>query len=77
VKRIFWVALGLGAGVAAGMGAMRWGRSKARKVAPANLAREAKGGLLDLSKLVSESLEEGKRAMAEAEAEARRELDKR
>ena len=41
-------------------------------MAPQTLAREAKGGLLDLSKLVSESIQEGKRAMDEREAELRR-----
>ena len=42
---------------------------------PATLAREAKGGLLDLSKLVAESLEEGKRAMEERERELREDLE--
>ena len=39
------------------------------------MAREAKGGLLDLSKLVAASIDEGKRAMAEREAELRAERD--
>ena len=46
------------------------GRSASR---PQTIAREAKGGLMDLSKLVSESIQEGKRAMDEREAELRRE----
>jgi hypothetical protein len=40
-------------------------------VAPAALAREAKGGLLDLGKLVSESIAEGRRAMEDRERELR------
>jgi hypothetical protein len=44
-------------------------------VKPATLAREAKGGLMDLSKLVAESIEEGYRAMEERERELRAELD--
>jgi hypothetical protein len=44
-------------------------------VKPATLAREARGGLMDLSKLVAESIEEGKRAMEERERELRSELD--
>jgi hypothetical protein len=71
VKRIFWLALGLGAGAAAGVSATRWARRQAEKVAPASLAREARGGLVDLSKLVSDSMAEGRRAMADAERDAR------
>jgi hypothetical protein len=51
--------------------ASRWAKRQARKVAPQTIAREAKGGLLELSKLVSESIEEGKRAMEEREREVR------
>jgi hypothetical protein len=43
-------------------------------VAPATIAREAKGGLLDLGKLVSESIAEGRQAMEERERELRAEL---
>ena len=71
MKRAFWVALGLGAGATGAVIASRWTRKQARRVAPQTLAREAKGGLLDLSKLVSESIQEGKRAMEEREAELR------
>jgi len=73
VKRGFWVALGLGAGATGAIIASRWTRKQAQRVAPQTLAREAKGGLMDLSKLVSESIQEGKRAMDEREAELRRE----
>jgi hypothetical protein len=73
VKRAFWVALGLGAGATGAILASRWTRRQAQRVAPQTLAREAKGGLLDLSKLVSESIQEGKRAMDEREEELRRE----
>jgi hypothetical protein len=72
VKRGFWVALGLGAGATGAVLAGRWTRKQAKRVAPATIAREAKGGLLEFSKLVSESIEEGKRAMEEREAELRR-----
>jgi hypothetical protein len=73
VKRGFWVALGLGAGATGAILASRWTRKQARRVAPQTIAREAKGGLLDLSKLVSESIQEGKRAMDERESELLRE----
>jgi hypothetical protein len=71
VRRGFWVALGLGAGATGAVMASRWAKRQARKVAPQTLAREAKGGLLEFSKLVAESIEEGKRAMEERERELR------
>jgi hypothetical protein len=71
VRRLFWLAFGLGAGATGAVLTSRWTRRQARRVRPQTLAREAKGGLLDLSKLVAESLEEGKRAMEERERELR------
>ncbi len=71
MRRLFWLALGLGAGAAGAVMTVRFARKQAKKVAPAAIAREAKGGLLDLGKLVSESIAEGKRAMREKEAELR------
>jgi hypothetical protein len=50
---------------------MRFARRQASKVAPANLAREARGGLMDLAKLVAESIGEGREAMREKEEELR------
>ena len=75
MRRGFWVALGLGAGATGAAFASRWARRQANKVKPATLAREAKGGLLDLSKLVAESIDEGKRAMEERERALRAELE--
>jgi hypothetical protein len=75
MRRGFWVALGLGAGATGAIIASRWARRQEDRVKPATLAREAKGGLLDLSKLVAESLEEGRRAMDERERELRAELE--
>ncbi len=74
IRRGFWVALGLGAGVTSAVIASRWARKQADRVAPATLAREAKGGVLDLGKLVSESIAEGRRAMEERERELRAEM---
>jgi hypothetical protein len=67
VRRLFWVALGLGAGAASAILATRFVRKQTAKVAPANLAREARGGMMDLAKLVSDSLAEGKAAMRQKE----------
>lgn len=69
MRRIFWLALGLGAGAAGAVMTLRFARKQAGKVAPANLAREARGGLMDLAKLVSESIAEGRQAMREREEE--------
>jgi hypothetical protein len=71
VRRIFWLALGLGAGAAGAILTTRFARRQMQRVAPSTLAREARGGLLELSKLVSESIAEGRRAMEQAEADAR------
>ena len=71
MRRGFWVALGLGAGATGAIVASRWTRKQVERAKPQTLAREAKGGLLDLSKLVSESIQEGKRAMDERERELR------
>lgn len=75
MRRGFWVALGLGAGATGAVVASRWARRQAAKVKPATLAREARGGLLDFSKLVAESIEEGKRAMEERERQLHAELE--
>jgi hypothetical protein len=71
VRRLFWLALGLGAGAASAILASRFVRKQTAKVAPANLAREARGGMMDLARLVSDSLAEGKAAMHQKEDELR------
>ncbi|HEU4528989.1 MAG TPA: hypothetical protein VFT80_13805 [Actinomycetota bacterium] len=74
MRRLFWLALGLGAGAAGAIVTLRFARRQAEKVAPSRIAREAKGGLMDLAKLVSESMAEGQRAMREREEELRRDV---
>lgn len=69
MRRLFWVAVGLGAGAASAILATRFVRKQTAKVAPANLAREARGGMMDLARLVSDSLAEGKAAMHQKEDE--------
>jgi hypothetical protein len=71
VRRLFWLALGLGAGAAGAIMTARFARRQMDKVAPSTLAREARGGLLDLSRRVSESMEEGRRAMKDKEEQLR------
>ncbi len=77
MRRLFWLAVGLGAGAAGAVLTTRFAKKQMQKVAPSTIAREARGGLLELSKLVSESLVEGKRAMEEAESEARSSISDR
>ena len=72
MRRIFWLAAGLGAGAVGALLTARFARRQAQKVAPATLAREARGGLMDLAKLVSESLAEGRDAMRQKEDELNR-----
>lgn len=74
MRRLFWLAVGLGAGVAGAVMTMRFARRQAERVAPSRMVREAKAGLMDLAKLVSESIAEGERAMREREEELRRDL---
>lgn len=71
MKRLFWLAVGVGAGAVGAVMAARFARKQVEKVSPATLAREARGGMMDLAKLVSESMAEGKRAMRGKEEELR------
>jgi len=71
VRRLLWLGIGLGAGAASAILASRFVRRQTAKVAPANLAREARGSMVDLAKLVSDSLAEGKAAMEQKEDELR------
>ena len=71
MRRIFWLAAGLGAGVAGAVMTMRFLRRQRAKIAPTNLAREARVGITDLARLVSESIAEGREAMRDRESELR------
>jgi len=71
VRRIFWLALGLGAGATGAVMSARFLRKQRQKVAPANLARETRGGMMDIARLFSESIAEGKEAMRTKEDELR------
>lgn len=75
MRRPFWVALGVGFGAAGAVLVSRWTRRQVQRAKPAAIARETRGGLLELSKLVAESVEEGKRAADERERELRAKHD--
>jgi hypothetical protein len=75
MRRIFWLALGLGAGATAALMAGRWARQQAQRVAPANLAREAGEGLRSVGALLSQAAKEFREGAAQKEAEVRSTLD--
>jgi hypothetical protein len=75
VRRIFWLALGLGAGATAAILAARWAQRQTQRMAPANLAKQAGGVAKDVGSLVREALAEFRAGMAEKEAEIRAQLE--
>ena len=74
MRRIFWVAVGLGAGVTAAVMAGRWARRQAERMAPPNLARHAGEAFRDAGSLVAEALGEFRKGMVERESEVRASL---
>ena len=75
MRRVFWVAVGLGAGATAAVLVSRWMRRQADRMAPANVGREVQNVLRDLGQLFREALAEGRQAMREKEAEIRSALE--
>ncbi len=74
MRRIFWLALGLGAGATGAVLAARWFERQTRRMAPANLARQAGGTVKDLSSLIGETVREFRQGMIEKESEVRSSL---
>jgi hypothetical protein len=75
MRRIFWLAMGLGAGAAAAIMMARWTRRQAERYAPPNLVRLAGDTLRDAGSLVAEAFTEFRKGMAEKEAEVRASLE--
>ena len=75
MRRLFWTAVGLGAGVTAAVITSRWMRRQSERMAPANLGRQLGDTARDVGQLVREALEEWRTGMAEKEAEIRAQLD--
>lgn len=71
IRRLFWVSFGVGLGAAAAIISTRWTRRQVQKASPQAIAREAKGGFADLSRLVATSVDEGRRAADARERELR------
>ena len=71
MRRAFWLMVGLGAGATAAVLASRRMRRAREAIAPATVAKEAKQVVSDVGQLIRESLEAGRQAMAEKEAQIR------
>jgi hypothetical protein len=74
MRRMFWVSVGLGAGVTAAVLVARWSRRQRERLAPANVARRAGEGLAAMGSSLAAAVQEYRSAAAEREAEIRREL---
>ena len=75
MRRLFWVAVGLGAGVTIAVQLSRWTRRQRERLSPANVANRAGRSVSDLGSKVGEFIDEYRRASAQREAELRAELD--
>jgi hypothetical protein len=77
IRRAFWIALGLGAGVSAAVLASRWMQRRSEQVrqAPAAIGRQARAGATDLGRLFREAAEVARQASTKREAEMRESLD--
>ena len=71
MRRLFWALVGVGAGAAIGIGAMRWVSRTAERLAPSSLAERALEAAGDWRARLTEAFQEGQAAMAEREAELR------
>ena len=77
MRRLFWTALGLGAGVTAAVLTSRWMRKQSERMAPSNVGRQLGDTARDIGQLLQEALEEWRKGMAEKEAEIRAQLESR
>ena len=74
MRRVFWALVGVGAGAAIGVSAVRWATRTAERLAPSSLAERAWQAAGDWRARLSEAFEEGQAAMAGREAELRARL---
>ena len=74
MKRLFWALVGVGAGAAIGVSAVRWATRTAERLAPSSVAERAWQAAGDWRARLSEAFAEGQAAMAEREAELRARL---
>jgi hypothetical protein len=74
MRRIFWLALGLGAGATAAVMSGRWMKRQTERMAPVNLARKAGSRAADLGSVLVQASKEFRAGAAEREAEIRSSL---
>ncbi len=75
MRRLFWTAVGLGAGVTAAILVSRWTRRQTQRMAPANIGQQLGSTARDLGQLAREAMDEWRKGMAEKEAEIRAQLE--
>lgn len=75
MRRLFWVALGLGAGVTIAVQLSRWTQRQRERMSPANIATRAGERVTDLGSLAADFVREFRAASAEREAELRAQLE--
>jgi hypothetical protein len=76
MRRLFWLGVGLGAGVTGALAFTRWMREQAERMAPANIARQAAGTGRDAMQLLGEAMKEFRRGADQKEQEIRSSLDR-
>lgn len=75
MRRIFWLAVGLGAGATAAAMGGRWMKRQTERMAPANLARQAGGAAAGVGSALLQAAKEFRAGAAEREAEIRSSLE--
>ena len=73
MRRLFWVGVGVGVSIAA----YRWVRKQRARYGPEAVSAKLAEGARDAWKLLEVSVDEGRRAAAEKEAELRASLGER
>jgi hypothetical protein len=75
IRRVFWLAVGLGAGATAVIMASRWVDRLKQKLAPAAVGKQAVDAVGGLAGALRDAAREFREAAAEREAEIRAQLD--
>jgi hypothetical protein len=74
MRRVFWLAMGLGAGISAAVLLSRWMRRQQERLSPAHLGSQIAEGARDLGQLLREALDEARAEAARTEDEIRSSL---
>jgi hypothetical protein len=68
-RRIFWLAMGLGAGATGVIMASRWMDRQKQRLSPANVGRQASAAVGGLASALRDAASEYRKASAEREAQ--------